>query len=355
MRNIIEAKNITLVKNKQKILDCDYFSLKKSETTALIGPNGAGKSTLLQVLMLLQRPTNGDLYFDGEKVDWKDAIEYRRHMAIMFQEPLLLDTTVYSNIASGLKIRGVPKKEIEPRVKHWINRLDIEHLTHRSVKYLSGGEAQRVSLARALVLEPKVLFLDEPFSALDAPTRSALISDFAVILQDAKISCVFVTHDYSELLLLAQNVVALEKGKIIQAAAPHEILVKPSNLTAASLVGVDNIIPGKVLSKSINKTVVEIGTHTITVSDNSYSLNDNIYILIRSEDIRISVNTEEENSLGGKITRLIPFGYQYKAVVDCGFPLIMLLNSDQVLSGDIAGRSVKLNIKPEKIHLIKKD
>jgi len=243
-QKIIEIKNLTLIKGKQKILDIESFSLEAGETVALIGVNGAGKSTLLQVLMLLQRPTTGEFFFKGERVNWKDSIIYRRRMAMVFQEALLLDTTVYHNVASGLLIRGLAKKQIQKRVEEWQKRLGIEHLSNRSVRYLSGGESQRVSLARALALEPEVLFLDEPFAALDAPTRNALITDLAGILQDTCISSVFVTHNYSEVSVLARKVIALDKGRIVQIATPQEMLARPANLTIASLVGVDNILAG---------------------------------------------------------------------------------------------------------------
>ena len=171
---IIEASKIKLQKSKKEILDVEHFQLAQGEVRAVIGPNGAGKSTLLQVLALLQRPSSGQLFFRGEIVNSKNILSIRRRMAVVFQEALLLDTTVYKNVASGLQIRGHRKKEIDGLVWEWLERLGIRSLAHRPARFLSGGESQRVSLARAFALEPEVLFLDEPFSPLTILRKRAL-------------------------------------------------------------------------------------------------------------------------------------------------------------------------------------
>lgn len=217
---IIEASKIKLQKSKKQILDVEQFQLQKGEVMAVIGPNGAGKSTLLQVLALLQRPSSGELLFRGENVNNKNILAFRRKMAVVFQEALLLDTTVYNNVASGLQIRGHKRNEIDALVRDWLERLGIRSLAHRSARVLSGGESQRVSLARAFVLEPEVLFLDEPFSPLDYPTKKGLIGELRDILQATKITTVLVTHDYHEIPVLADSVTVLDKGKIIQSWHP---------------------------------------------------------------------------------------------------------------------------------------
>lgn len=236
--HIIKAEKIKLYKGKKQILDIEQFLLGNGEVMALIGPNGAGKSSLMQVLALLQRPNSGELFIHGEKVTPKKELSLRRRMAVVFQEPLLLDTTVYNNVASGLLIRGHQKGEVDARVGEWLERLGIESLAHRSARFLSGGESQRVSLARAFVLNPEVLFLDEPFSALDYPTKKALIAELGDILQATKISTVLVTHDHNEIPLLADMVTVLQDGKIVQCCTSREVFTNPVNETVAALVGV---------------------------------------------------------------------------------------------------------------------
>ncbi|MHB1042414.1 MAG: ABC transporter ATP-binding protein [Eubacteriales bacterium] len=378
---IIEGKDLVLTRGRHRILDVGHFFLARGETVALIGPNGAGKSTLMQVLMFLQRPSGGDLFFNGERVGPKDLIKYRRRMAMVFQEPLLLDTTVYNNIASGLKIRGLPREKASERVGEWIKKLGIEHIAGRSVRYLSGGESQRVSLARALALEPEVLFLDEPFSALDAPARAALIDELAEILRDTRISSVFATHDYREIPFLADRVVVLEKGGIIQEAPPREIMTRPANLTAASLVGVENVVPGRVAGRENGKVLVQAGTHVIAASRGDFAPGEEVYLLLRPEDVKIIAGEGQPanrqsgrrrqpppgngeaapgtagsgcNIVSGKIVRLLPHGSLFKVLADCGFPMAGLLGLEEAPGGELeVGKEVCLAFSPEKAHLIK--
>ncbi len=244
---IIEASKIKLQKSKKEILDVEHFQLDQGEVRAVIGPNGAGKSTLLQVLALLQRPSSGQLFFRGEIVNPKNILSIRRRMAVVFQEALLLDTTVYKNVASGLQIRGHRKNEIDGLVWEWLERLGIRSLAQRPARVLSGGESQRVSLARAFALEPEVLFLDEPFSPLDYPTKKSLIDELRDILQTTRISTILVTHDYHEIPVLADSVTVLDRGKVIQSCSQQEIFQRPANDVVASLLGVveKNRRPGR--------------------------------------------------------------------------------------------------------------
>lgn len=352
---IIEVKNLNLTRGRKKILDIEHFYLKEGEAVALIGPNGAGKSTFLQVMMLLQQPTSGHLFFKGERVNWKDAIVYRRRMAMVFQEPLLLDTTVYHNVASGMKLRGFKANTIPDKVHEWLQRLGIEHLADRQVSYLSGGESQRVSLARALVLEPEVLFLDEPFSALDAPTRAALTAEMAHILRDTHITSVFVTHDFSEVPLLAETVTVLEQGRIIQKATPREVMTRPASRTVAALVGVENIISGKVVAEQDGMVLVKAGPHHFKAAGILPAGSD-VQVLLRPEDIKIfkGASRHGDNNISGTIRELLPHNYMYKAVVDCGFQLIALVNPEQVLGGEVlTGNEVTIRFSPDKVHLLK--
>ena len=229
---VLEARDIQFVRGKREILNIERFSLSAGETVALIGPNGAGKSTLLQVLALLLKPDRGVVEFRGVPANGKNVLALRRRMAVVFQEPLLLNTTVYGNVAAGLKLRGVPGGEIAPRVSTWLKRLGIRRLAGRRAHQLSGGEAQRVSLARAFALEPEVLFLDEPFSALDFPTRLALLRDLGGLLQETGPATIFVTHDFSEVPYLTNRVAMMKNGRLARQGTFEEVFkVKPRKET----------------------------------------------------------------------------------------------------------------------------
>ena len=223
------ASNIKYQRGNKQILDVEKFCVNKGETMALIGINGSGKSTLVQVLALLLKPDEGSIFFQGEEISPQKMLRFRRKMALVFQESLLLDTTVYNNVASGLRLRGHKKSEIDARVMDWLKKFGVDSLASSSTRFLSGGEAHRISLARALVMDPEVLFLDEPFAALDYPTKKSLISEFSDILKATKISTVFVTHDPSEIPVLADRVTVLEAGKVIQSSTMRDLFAHPVN------------------------------------------------------------------------------------------------------------------------------
>jgi len=214
MPSVISAAGISVIKDKKEILKVDQLDLGPGEVLSVLGPNGAGKSTLLQVMALLLPPSAGQVSFRGEPVTRRNALLIRRRMAVVFQEPLLLNTTVRNNVAQGLKLRGVPRTEIGPRVEFWLGRLGISHLAGRGNRHLSGGEAQRVNLARALALQPEVLFLDEPFTSLDYLTRTDLLVEISQIIRENGITTFFVTHDYSEVSCFGGQALVLNGGRI---------------------------------------------------------------------------------------------------------------------------------------------
>ncbi|MBI3978810.1 MAG: ATP-binding cassette domain-containing protein [Chloroflexi bacterium] len=211
------------------ILDVPSLAVAEGEVLAVLGPNGAGKSTLLRCLALLERPTAGAVGFRGRALSWREAVDYRRRTAMLFQEPLLLDTTVFENVATGLRLRGIPGREIDRRVAAWLDRLGIAGLARRSARTLSGGEARRVSLARALVVEPEVLFLDEPFSALDAPTRAAFAHDLVGLLDEQRTTTVLVTHDQAEARALADRVAVLLDGRVAALGSTADVFERPAD------------------------------------------------------------------------------------------------------------------------------
>ena len=209
------AGNVALVVNS---LDIEHRSV-----LAIVGPNGAGKSTLLLTLARLIRFEQGQILFNGRPISAEPDTVYRRRLALVMQDPLLFDTSVYENVALGLRFRRVPREEIESRVREWLERLGIAHLSKRRATQLSGGEAQRVSLARALVLNPQLLLLDEPFASLDPPTRSKLLDDLHMFLPETGATTVFVTHNLREAEKLATDMAVFSSSGMQQAGLPAQI------------------------------------------------------------------------------------------------------------------------------------
>lgn len=234
MTEMIRLEQIQYSVSGRKILSIPHLLIGKGNTYGIMGPNGAGKSTLLKLLSLLDSPTKGDLFFNGDKISPKHiTLEQRRKVAIALQQSLLLNTTVYQNIALGLKIRKLPRKEIKPKVNDWLEKFNISHLAEKQAYQLSGGEAQRVNLARAMILEPEVLCLDEPFSALDFPTKMKLIQDFKSILTTTGTTTIFVSHDLLEMKSLTDELFILMNGELQQHGQTSDVIENPNEMTAS--------------------------------------------------------------------------------------------------------------------------
>ncbi len=194
---LLQAERISARRSDRIVLEPCSLSVEPGDRVAIYGPNGAGKSTMLQALAGLLPIASGTVSFRGKMLGQEvSLLEYHRRTAPVFQEPLLLRGTVRHNVELGLKLRGVDGPERDARIQPWLKRLRIAHLADRPASSLSGGEAQRTSLARALALDPQVFFLDEPFAALDAPTRARLADELSEILDERQIATLFVTHDF---------------------------------------------------------------------------------------------------------------------------------------------------------------
>jgi tungstate transport system ATP-binding protein len=238
---IIKLKDVRLRRGSRVTLDVSHFEIFPGENVAVIGANGTGKSTLLQVIACLQSPSEGRVYAGGRHVGKEiRAIDARRRMAMVLQRPYLLDATVFDNVAIGLRMRHVPKNEVQARVDEALALFGIGHLAKRHGRSLSGGESQRVSLARAMVLKPEVLLLDEPMSSLDVPTRMALLEELGRIIKKARLTTVYVTHDVTEIPFLSDRTVIMEGGKIIADGPVREVLREDMRGALSQLAGSAN-------------------------------------------------------------------------------------------------------------------
>jgi len=221
---LLWAKNLRLMNSTKEIFRVDSFSMMRGEAVALVGPNGAGKTSLLLALALLVPPTSGTIEFDGNVAAAGNILALRRRMAVVFQESTLLDMTVSSNLLTALRIRNVARGESLARMEKWLEVFGVAHLKGRQARSLSGGEAQRVSLARAFALEPDLLFLDEPFASLDYPTRNSLLDDLGQVIKKMGMTTLFVTHDYTEIPHLAERTAVMFEGRMIKSGSNREIL-----------------------------------------------------------------------------------------------------------------------------------
>lgn len=236
MNALVEVHDLLIHRNARIALEISSLDVRKGEVLALVGPNGAGKSTFLLALARLLKIARGSILFAGLPLNQWNVLEYRRKISFVFQDPLLLDLSVAENVSLGLKFRRVSKDEIDSRVNHWLKLLGIESLAKRRAGELSGGEARRVSLARAFVLDPELLLLDEPFTALDPPARTKLLDDLSALLTNDHRTTIFVTHNLGEAARLGDRVAVIVGGKLRQVGPARQIKAKPADEDVAAFL-----------------------------------------------------------------------------------------------------------------------
>lgn len=234
MSILLEVENFLIRRGGVQVIELPYFSLNAEEKVAVIGANGAGKSSLMLGIACLIERVSGRIRFQGAEVSPGSEIAYRRKIAMVFQEPLLFDTTVLDNVAEGLRIRGAGRSEARDLARDSLELFKVGHLSGRSAHKLSGGEAQRVSLARAFAVRPEMILMDEPFSSLDLPTRIVLAEDLGRILHESGTAAIIATHDRIEAFHIVDRLVVMDGGKVIQEGTPKEVLAQPANAFVAA-------------------------------------------------------------------------------------------------------------------------
>ena len=358
--NVLELHEVAVTYDGHTVLDVPYLAVRRGEVLTLLGENGSGKTTLLRLLGLLVRPVRGRVVFDGEEVDFGSAgrlLELRRHMASVMQEPLLCRMTVRRNVSLGLRFRRLPTPEIDDRVDSWLGRLSISHLSDRPASKLSGGEAQRTSLARAMVLNPDVLFLDEPFAALDAPTRQGLIQDFRAVLAETGVTAVFATHDRGEAFGMGDRVAVLVRGGLAQVGSPEAVFSRPERVDIARFVGVETLIPGRVEGKVNGLIQVDCGGFHIEV-EGVLEAGQEVYVAVRPEEIVLHndgtfASGDAPNVLAGRVTKVISAETHQRVEIDCGVRVVAVVTRARVREmGLEVGSPVRATFPAHAAHLV---
>jgi ABC-type sulfate/molybdate transport systems ATPase subunit len=247
----LELRDIAVVAGGRAILVLDHLALARGETLCVLGANGAGKSTLLRVAGGLRTPDRGELLLDGRPAT---APQVRAVTAAVLQRPLLRrGASARANVETGLRFARVPRGERARRTDEWLARLDLTGLAERRASELSGGEAQRVSIARALVLAPRILLLDEPFSALDMPTRAELLAGLRDVLASIGAAALLVTHDRHEAAAIADRVAILHAGELRQLGPAAAVLDHPADADCARLLGFENLVEPALASRLLRE------------------------------------------------------------------------------------------------------
>lgn len=331
----------------------------RSHVLVLFGPSGSGKTTVLRCLAGLERPSRGRISFAGET--WCDreagiqASPQARTIGYLFQDYALFPhLTVAGNITYALK--SFRATERARRVEKMLQLLQLQGLEDRRPAQLSGGQQQRVALARVLVRQPRLLLLDEPLSALDAPTREQVRGELRGILEGLGIPTICVTHDWVEALALGDEVAVMDKGRLLQVGPPDEVFSRPANADVAAIVGVETVVTGHIADRKDDLVALDVGGVRIWAIEAS-GRGGEFYLCIRAEDVTLEMGTRPSSSarnhLAGRVTDIRPAGPVSRITINCGFALSALVTRQAAQDLHLApGLPVTATVKASAIHLI---
>lgn len=305
MKEIVRLDNVSkcYVKDKYVIKNCS-LSVYEGEFLTILGPSGCGKTTVLRMISGLEMVSDGKVYIDSDDVTNIDAS--KRPVNTVFQNfALFPHMTIEDNIGYGLKMKKVPKNEIKKRVKEMLELVQLSGYEKRKPSQLSGGEQQRVAIARGLINKPKVLLLDEPLSSLDLKLKKQMQIELKRLQKKLGITFIYVTHAQDEALTMSDRIIIFKDGKIEQEGMPKDIYHRPSSLFVADFIGDSNIFNGTVIKKTPVYTMIRLDDDDyVRVKSNEFDLGDKVSIVVRPEDIHIR-KKDGSNWLEAKVKDVI--------------------------------------------------
>ncbi len=325
---IVRLDNISKKYNDKYVIKNLSLDIYEGEFLTLLGPSGCGKTTILRMISGLEHVTEGKIYIDDKDVT--DIDPTKREVNTIFQNfALFPHMTTWENISFGLKMKKVPPEEINERVKKVIKLVKLEEFVDRLPSQLSGGQQQRVAIARGIVMNPKVLLLDESLCSLDLKLKRKMQIELKRIQKKLGITFIYVTHDQDEALTMSDRIVIIDKGIIQQNDTPQNIYRNPTSVFAADFIGESNIISGTIVSIKNDETTISIkdGIHFTIPTHESDKVNDKMNILIRPENIKISKNPLK-NSIQGVIKDVIYDGSFTKLFIDTEGELDLKVNTN---------------------------
>ncbi len=330
-----------------------------NQWTVLFGPSGAGKTTLLRCLAGLEKPDHGKIVFGDET--WFDSDQKQftppqdRPVGYFFQDYALFPhLSVAGNI--GYNLTGLNREEKENRITEMLELFDLKSMEDRNITTLSGGEKQRVALARTLSRRPRLLLLDEPLSALDGPTRRRLRKEMRSLLPKFNLPIILVTHDRTEALSMGDRLIVLDQGQALQEGSLADVFSRPNSKRTAEIVGVENVFPGTLIEKNDGIATVEIAGTQISAPAGDCE-EGSVMVGIRAEDIVLrkghsSQKTSARNQLSGKITQINHEESLVRITTDCGFLVDSLITRESLLDLDLdTDQEVQLSVKATSIHI----
>ncbi|MDD3622154.1 MAG: tungstate ABC transporter ATP-binding protein WtpC [Methanofollis sp.] len=327
------------------------LQVNDGEYMVIIGPTGAGKTILLETLAGIYPPDSGRMVLDGR--DITDAPPRERRISMVYQDYMLFPhLTVAENIGFGLRNQKVAQPEIEQKVAEAAQFLSIDHLLHRYPETLSGGEQQRAAIARAVVMEPALLLLDEPLSALDGRTREKLRRELRRLHDAYGITVIHVTHNFEEVFSLADRVAVIRGGEIVQVGTPDEVFRKPNCEFVANFVGVENLFRGTCARK---EGLSEVTIEGVKMVSTALADSEMVCVTIRPEEILISpqpIGSCARNQYSGMVQEIADHGVTVRVTVDCGVSLVVLITRQGYLEMGLAeGDAVFVAFKASSVQI----
>jgi ABC-type Fe3+/spermidine/putrescine transport system ATPase subunit len=324
------------------------FSIERGELLCLLGPSGCGKTTLLRLIAGLETPEDGQVLLEGEDISRMPP--HQRGFGLMFQEYALFPhKDVFGNVAFGLRMAGRSRDEVAARVQEVLEWVGLVGFERRDVGQLSGGERQRVALARSLAPQPRLLMLDEPLGALDRTLRERLMEDLPHILRRAGVTAITVTHDQEEAFALADRVVLMRAGTVVQVGTPDEVYRRPASAWAAQFLGLTNLLD----LRAVERNTVETQIGTLHVADQDLN-EEAAQLLVRPEAARFGdqFDPEGENVVSGVVTERVFHGERYRLKVRCAgsVELVFRVPADGDLP--VPGESVTFSLAPHALTLL---
>ncbi len=340
---IVKLQNIAVDYDGERVLNNINLDIMDKEFITFLGPSGCGKTTTLRIIGGFQAPVEGDVFFDGKRIN--DLPPYKRQVNTVFQRYALFPhLNVYENVEFGLKISKLPEKERHIRVLEALELVNLKNYDKRRINQLSGGQQQRVAIARAIVNRPKVLLLDEPLGALDLKLRKEMQTELKRIQQSLGITFVYVTHDQEEALTMSDRVVVMKDGDILQIGTPQDIYNEPVNAFVADFIGESNIIDG-LMHKDY---LVEFCNDYFDCVDKGFEPMEQVQVVIRPEDIKIV--KPEGAKLSGLVESITFKGVHYEIIVNSLSHNWIIHSTQSVEVGSLIG----MEVTPEDIHIMKR-
>ena len=347
-KELIRLSNCSMAFDGEVVLNNVNLYINDKEFLTLLGPSGCGKTTTLRIIAGFLKPTAGDVYFDGVRIN--DVPPHKRMVNTIFQKyALFTHLNVFENIAFGLRLQRPEGKkllrdEIKNRVREMLEVVGLKGFERRDISTLSGGQQQRVAIARALVNRPKVLLLDEPLGALDMRLRKDMQNELKRIQQTTGITFIYVTHDQEEALAMSDTVVVMESGVIQQIGSPEKIYNEPKNAFVADFIGESNIVDGIMHADGL----VEVFGRKFKCLDGGFGPMTPVDVVIRPEDVDIV--EAKRGGLSGTVTGVTFRGVMYDIIVDFhGFKWLI-----QTTDLCPVGTRIGIKIDPDGIHIMKK-